>query len=259
MSLTLRLSADLALASVSRAFSKRPARSPILQLSADDFFGSSTALHSQNGEQAPEKFLRSLADAPGRCSPIVWIGGSEPLDFIEVAPFSNMLAASGRHVFLETSGASLKPRLHEFQPSSNFYFVIRFNASAMSDAQRQQGEGAHRIGLEAVRMASLAGFFTCANLVLHDGAPANALERLHSEIRKLDLDGTLITPATFTPELQNRVREARRQLLSRRGALLSSFLGRGALLVRSRTSQTLERPPIPESQSEHIGEGAEAG
>ncbi|MGB2623992.1 MAG: hypothetical protein WA857_08700 [Candidatus Acidiferrum sp.] len=259
MSLTLRLSADLALASVCRAFSERPAPSPILQLSAEDFFGLSNAPHSENGEQATEKFLRSLAEAPGRRSPIVWIGGSEPLDFSEVARFSNTLAASGRNVFLETSGASPKPRLHEFQPSPTFYFVIRFNASVLSDAQRQQSEPAYRIGLEAVRMARLAGFFTCANLVLHAGTPANALERLHSEIRKLDLDGTLITPATFTPELQQQVRDARRRLLSRRCVLLSSFLDHAAPLVRSQASQTLERQPIPESQSRRVGEGAEAG
>ena len=82
-----------------------------------------------------------------------------------MARFRMRLTVSDRHVFLETSGASLKPRLHEFRPSSRFYFTIRFDRLSPSNGARNRVDAAFRTGLEALRMARLAGFCTCANLV----------------------------------------------------------------------------------------------
>jgi len=252
MSFTLRLTADLTFALAARALTKRRSSSPILRLSADenlDLASDSNATKTQ-----PAQIL-----SPRHLSPIVWIGGPEPLDNFEVARLSNALAASGRHVFLETSGASLKPRLHEFRPSSRFYFVVRFNALTQNHGGRDNPEDAFSIGLEAVRMSRLAGFFTCANLVFHSNIAATAVVNLHCEIRKLDIDGFLITPAALTPELEAQVHVARRRFLTRRWALLSSLLDQHASDAHPRNSLELSRESAPESQRNRFGEGVEAG
>jgi len=172
---------------------------------------------------------------------------------------TNALAASGRSVFLETSGALLKRRLHEFQPSNRFYFTVRFDGLAPSHDQPNAREGAFAVGLEAIRMARLAGFLTCALLVTHPHIAPGELEQLHAEIRQLDVDGFLITCAALSPELENTVKQLRGRLLSRRWALLSDLVESAALRVASRDTHQIDRQPLPDSPPGDFEEGAEAG
>lgn len=258
MTFSLRLTADLTLALATRAISTKQSYPPILRLSPDVNFQTGTARLSISSRHAGNGSSQSGALVPPYRSPIIWIAGSEPLDSPEVARFANALAASGRSVFLETSGASLKHRLHEFQPSSRFYFAVRFDGLQPLHDQRNSRD-AFRTGLEAIRMARLAGFFACALLVLHPDAAAGEVEQLHEEISKLDIDGFLIIRSVLDPGTKKNVTQLRRRLLSRRWALLSSLLDSSAVPVVSRPSQEIERLPLSESRPGDFEEGAEAG
>jgi radical SAM family protein len=260
MTFSLRLTADLTLALAARSISTKPrSYPPILRLSPDINFQTGAAALSIGGHQAGKGSSQPGALVPRFRSPIIWIAGAEPLDSPEVARFANALAASGRSVFLETSGTSLKRRLHEFQPSSRFYFAVRFDVLESSDGQRNSRDGAFRVGLEAIRMARLAGFFTCARLVLHPDTAAGELEQLRRDISKLDVDGFLITSAALDPGMEKKVTRLRRRLLGRRWALLSSLLDSSAVPVASGTSLEIERQPLSESRPGDFEEGAEAG
>jgi hypothetical protein len=259
MTFSLRLTADLTLALAARLINTKPSYPPILRLAPDINFQTDAAPLSVDGQRARKGSAQPGALVPRFRSPIIWIAGSEPLDSPEVARFANTLAASGRSVFLETSGISLKRRLHEFQASSRFYFAIRFDGLESSDGQGNSRDGSFRVGLEAIRMARLAGFFTCALLVLHPATAAGELEQLHRDISKLDVDGFLITSAALDPGMQNNVTQLRRRLLSRRWALLSSLLDSSVLPVASGASEEIERRALSESRPGDLEEGAEAG
>jgi hypothetical protein len=259
MAFSLRLTADLTFALAARFLSARRDHSPILRVSTESTLDSASVLFSTTGQQPLHNPSQTVAGLSRNHAPIIWISGSEPLDHPEVALLSNALAASGRHVFLETSGASLKRHLHEFQPSSRFYFTIRFDKSEPSYDQRRAPHSAFRMGLEAIRMARLAGFFTCAHLVLHSNGAVRGVEELHSEICDFDVDGCLITPAAPIPGLEKKVGQVRRRLLNRHWALFSSLLEASASPVKSQTSLETERQHIPESQPSSFGESAEAG
>jgi hypothetical protein len=181
------------------------------------------------------------------------------LDYAEVPRFTNALAASGRSVFLETSGALLKRRLHEFQPSDRFYFTVRFDGLAPAHDQRNDREGAFAAGLEAIRMARLAGFLTCALLVMHPHTAPGEIEQLHAEFCKLDIEGCLIIRAALSSEPQETVRLLRRRLLSRRWALLSDLVESAVRPALSQNPCEVDRQPLSEAQSGDLEEGAEAG
>jgi MoaA/NifB/PqqE/SkfB family radical SAM enzyme len=158
-------------------------------------------------------------------SPIVWIGGPEPLDVRETPRVVNSLAAAGRHVFLPTTGVLLRLRIHEFQPSPRLHLTICFDGAELAHDRRAGRQGAFRDALESVRTARLSGFLLCAQLVLHASSECSEIERLHGELRRLDFDGFLISPASpVSQELRTSVVALRRRLLSRRWALLSSLL-----------------------------------
>jgi hypothetical protein len=259
MTFSLRLTADLTLALAARAFGNKQGYPPILQLSPETNFRTSSARFSTSTHQAINGASHSGTLVSRYRSPILWISGAEPLDYPEVARFTNALAASGRSVFLETSGTLLKRRLHEFQPSNRFYFTVRFDGFAPSHDQRNAREGAFAVGLEAIRMARLAGFFTCALLVMHPHTAPNELEQLHAGIRQLDVDGFLITRAALSPELESTVKQLRHRLLSRRWALLSDLVESVTLPAASQNSCEIDRQPFPDSPPSDFEEGAEAG
>jgi hypothetical protein len=259
MTFSLRLTADLTLALAARAFGNKQGDPPILQLSPETNFQTASGRVSTSTPKAVEGSSESRTLVSRYRSPILWISGSEPLDSPEIARFTNALAASARSVFLETSGALLKRRLHEFQPSNRFYFTVRFDGLAPSHDQRNVLEGAFRVGLEAIRMARLAGFLTCALLMTHPHAAPGELEQLHAEIRQLDVDGFLITRAALSPELKKTVKQLRRRLLSRRWALLSDLVESASLPAASRDTRQIDRQPIPDSPPGDFEEGAEVG
>ncbi|MGB9466130.1 MAG: radical SAM protein [Candidatus Acidiferrum sp.] len=258
MTFSLRLSADLALALAARAIGGKHSSPPILHLSPEGDFDSALASFSTSSPETGDASFQSVARVSRYRSPIIWIGGSEPLDHPQVAGFTNALAASGRQVFVETSGASLRRRLHEFQPSSRFYFTVRFDGYKPSHDRSIVSEHVFQTGFEAIRMARLAGFLTCASLVLHPETGTGRIEGLHAEIRKLDVDGFLITPGTFMPELLKEVIQVRRRLLPRRWAVISSLLDSRTAPATSQIFRNSERQPLPESQQESFGESAEA-
>jgi hypothetical protein len=259
MTFTLRLTADLTLALVARALGNKNADPLILQLSPDTDFQIASDSSSQNARPVGDGPSQAGAIVPRYRSPILWIAGPEPLDNPEVARFTNALAASDRHVFLQTSGAALKRRLHEFQPSSRFYFTIRFDGARPLEEQRSGGDGTYRAGLEAIRMARLAGFFTCAHLVAGSDVAADELVALHAEISKLDVDGFLITSSAHEPGLEKSVRKLRRRLLSRRWALLSDLVEAAVRPSASPSSRQIDRQPVSEAGPGGFEEGTEAG
>jgi hypothetical protein len=158
-------------------------------------------------------------------SPVVWVGGPEPLDVHGTPRTVNSLAAAARHVFLPTTGILLRRRIHEFQPSPRLHLTIRFDGAELAHDGRVGQQGAFRDALESVRTARLSGFLLCAQLVLHAPSESAEIERLHSELRNLDLDGFVISPASpVSEELRSSVATLRRRLLSRRWALLSHLL-----------------------------------
>jgi hypothetical protein len=171
--------------------------------------------------------LAAGGNAGSSKSPIVWIGGREPLDLPETPRVVNFLATTGRHVFLPTTGLLLRRRIHEFQPSQRLHLTIRFDGAETSHDRRVGQPGAFRDALESVRTAKLSGFLLCAQLVLHSPREAAELEHLLGELRRLDFDGYLISlaaPAFASDELRRSISDLRRRQLSRRWALLSTLV-----------------------------------
>jgi molybdenum cofactor biosynthesis enzyme MoaA len=208
MGFPLRLTADLAFGRAARAMGLRRNDPLILHLDAD--------------ENVP-------AASPVVASRIVWIGGAEPLERSETPRMANALAEAGRYVFLSTNGALLRRCIHEFQPSSRLYLTIRFDRAQASHDRRAAQEAAYQAALAGIRTAKLSGFLLCAQLVLHADGDLVELTMLHDELRKLSLDGFLISPAAPCRELARDVADVRRRLLSRRWAQLSRLLDAVAL------------------------------
>jgi hypothetical protein len=173
---------------------------------------------------------------------LVWIGGAEPLEYPEVAKFANAVAASGREVFLQTDGRLFRRRVHEFQPSPRFRLVFRF-----SDAGINAVENAAVV--EAIRIAKLSGFLTVGLTILSAATELEDLIELHSELKKLDLDGSLIFAGDSSAELDRAVAAARSRLLDGRWSNLSRLFSSVALPAADHAG---ERATVPSASRRHV-------
>jgi len=145
---------------------------------------------------------------------LVWIRGSEPLEHPEISKFANAVAASAREIFLQTDGKLFRRRVHEFQPSPRLRFAFRFTGASIDAAENVDV-------IEAIRIAKLSGFLTVGFTVLNAPDGLENLIALHSQLKKLDLDGSLIFAADPSPELGRRVTAVRSRLLDGRWSNLS--------------------------------------
>lgn len=175
--LPLRLRAALAKARLS------PGRMSIRYLLVEE------VLHSQSQQPVSHEALSEII-----CDrhSIVWLsasGSGDPLTHPGIAHLARLIVSSGHTLFLETDGVALRQRIHEFQPASRLFLVLRFLGSEAEHDRRMQRSGAFRAVLEGIRAAKLSGFWICAKL----DAPSDSSEftRLYNEIAGLQIDGIM--------------------------------------------------------------------
>ena len=229
MRFPLALSARLSAQKISRTFGGKRAPlifhfSPLVSHLPPD-----TRLDSVFPETAwhtPEAGVQAanLAQAPA-----VWLGGVEPLLHPGIGKVTTALEQSGRYVFLETGGADLRKRIHEFRPDPRFFFAFQISGDEVT-GNPTAAERALRTVSETVRMVRLSGFFACAHLVVGAQTSVSEASRLFQALAQSNIDGLLVSSgggcsgAASTAILNEKLREVRNAIPSRRWRKFSSLL-----------------------------------
>jgi hypothetical protein len=170
-------------------------------------------------------------------APVVWIGGSEPLNHPGISHFVLASALSGHFVFLETNGVLMRRRIHEFQPLPRVFLTVRLGA-------RQTP--AFELAVEGIRAARLSGFFTLVHSLVSEDADQTDLMELAAFLSELQVDGWLITADAVSTEAVRKAAEARSLIPSLSWRSFSERVER-MLLSRARAKK-LQRDPLPENQ-----------
>jgi hypothetical protein len=191
MLLPAPLLAKLVQSRIARVFRSAPARSLIQCVEPAEI------LHPGSAAPVSHEKMQSITES---VAPVIWIGGSEPLDHPGIAHFVRAIAQDGHYVFLETSGTLLRRRLHEFQPLSRLFLTVRLNAPQVPESA---------LAVEGLRAARLSGFFTVVHSLIYKNSDPAELKALRAFIAENDLDGWLITAASSDPLVARRAAEAR--------------------------------------------------
>jgi hypothetical protein len=178
MRFPLRLTADLAQARIARRLRLAPAGSV-------QFVDAAEVLHSDSSRPVSHEKIREII---GSRSPIVWIGGSEPLLHPGIAHLVRTITGSGHFVFLETDGALVRRRIHEFQPVPRLFLTVRLKASYLET-------GASPLALEGIRAARLSGFLICAQVRVPAETAMSEAAKLFHLAHSLDVDGCVLSSA----------------------------------------------------------------
>jgi hypothetical protein len=226
------LSAKLAKACVAGFF--RGARpTPLL-----DFVDAAEVLHAGSSHPISHERIRSLLGSP---APILWIGGSEPLEHPGIAHLVRAIVQGGRFVFLETCGTLLRRRIHEFQPVPQVFLTIRSDGWSPSAGPKLRSPGAFDLALEGLRAARLSGFFTAVHSPVREDSGVSPLQALSGILSAADVDGWMITAATPGDSVSRKAREARNLIPSPQWRWFSAHVER-ELLAASKTSELRHSP-----------------
>jgi hypothetical protein len=208
----LRLTAELARARLAQKL--QPA------LSAVRFVDAAELLHHHANHPISHERIREIISSR---SPVVWIGGSEPLDHPGVAHLVRAITGSGHFVFLETDGTTLRRRIHEFQPLPRFFLTVRWDAGARLPASKSLPPSPSELAAEGVRAAQLSGFLICFHARVHAQTELAAMAELMQYAHSLDVDGIVVSPGSAGSQrpvpdaaaLQRKTAEARKLIGSK--------------------------------------------
>jgi MoaA/NifB/PqqE/SkfB family radical SAM enzyme len=196
------LSAKLAKARVAAFF--RPAHpAPLIE-----FVDAAEVLHVGSAHPVSHERIRGILGGP---APILWIGGSEPLEHPGIAHLVRAILQSGRFVFLETGGALLRRRIHEFQPVPRMFLAVRSDGPSPSADAGIYNPGAFELALDGIHAAKLSGFLICMHAQIYADTSSDAVAGIARLVRSLGLDGLVITQAAESLHAANRGSEALRQ------------------------------------------------
>src|SRR6202021_955974 len=63
-------------------------------------------------------------------APIISICGGEPLIYPEIGRLAGEILARNKHIYLCTNGMFIRKKLHEFKPTSRFFFNVHLDGLA---------------------------------------------------------------------------------------------------------------------------------
>jgi molybdenum cofactor biosynthesis enzyme MoaA len=209
MRFPLRLTADITRARLAEKLGFAPGARPI------QFLDAAEILHHGSSHPVSHERIREINSSR---SPVVWIGGTEPLHHAGISHLVRAITQTGHFVFLDTDGTLLRRRIHEFQPVPRLFLSVQLEPAAQGHAPSKIRANAFELAVEGIRAARLSGFLICAHAQVRPATEPGEAAELIQFAQSLDVDGIVVTPAngksnTANPDaaaLHRKTKEARK-------------------------------------------------
>jgi hopanoid biosynthesis associated radical SAM protein HpnH len=89
----------------------------------------------------------------------------------------------------------IKKRLHEFKPTSRFFFNVHLDGLEATHDLCVERDGVFRAAVEGIQVAKKAGFLVCTNTTIFKETDLHEIDRLFAYLTKLGVDGFMLSPA----------------------------------------------------------------
>ncbi|MBI2821894.1 MAG: adenosyl-hopene transferase HpnH [Acidobacteria bacterium] len=160
-------------------------------------------------------------------APIVSICGGEPMIYPELGRLVREILARRRHIYLCTNGMFIRKRLHEFSPTSRFFFNVHLDGMEETHDLCVEREGVFRQAIEGIKAAKAAGFLVCTNTTIFKETNLEEIAQLYAYLQTLGVDGYMISPAYSYSAVQTKEifmsRDDVRQKFRQASRLLEKF------------------------------------
>jgi molybdenum cofactor biosynthesis enzyme MoaA len=194
MRFPLRLTADIIRARLAKKLGFAPDARTI------QFLDAAEILHHDSSHPVSHERIHEINSSH---SPVVWIGGTEPLHHAGISHLVRAITQTGHFVFIETDGTLLRRRIHEFQPVPRLFLTVRLDPAASRNTPNKAQAGAFELAVEGIRAARFSGFLTCAHARIRPETDLVKTSELIQFAHTLDVDGIVVTPANGSSNAAN--------------------------------------------------------
>jgi len=137
-------------------------------------------------------------------APVVSICGGEPTIYPELGRLVREILARGRHIYLCTNGMFIRKRLHEFRPTTSFFWNVHLDGLERTHDLAVERDGVFREAIEGITAAKAAGFLVCSNTTIYKETDLNEIAELYAYLHELGVDGFMISPAYSYAAVQTK-------------------------------------------------------
>ena len=116
-------------------------------------------------------------------APIVSICGGEPMIYPEIGRLAKEILARKKHIYLCTNGMFIRKRLHEFKPTSSFFFNVHLDGLERTHDLCVERDGVFREAIEGIKAAKAAGFLVCSNTTIYKETDIEEIAELYAYLR----------------------------------------------------------------------------
>jgi hopanoid biosynthesis associated radical SAM protein HpnH len=127
-------------------------------------------------------------------APIVSICGGEPMIYPEIGKLVRGILKKRKHIYLCTNGMFIKKKLHEFRPTSRFFFNVHLDGMRDTHDKAVEREGVFDAAIEGIKVAKAAGHFVCTNTTVFRETDLAEIDALYAYLSKLGVDAFMLSP-----------------------------------------------------------------
>src|SRR5438067_1293809 len=140
--------------------------------------------------------VQECLDSVDECgAPIVSICGGEPMIYPELGELVRSILRRRKHIYLCTNGMFIQKRLHEFKPTSRFFFNVHLDGLEETHDRAVERTGVFRAAVEGIKAAKKAGFLVCTNTTVYKETDITEIDALFAFLTRLGVDGFMLSPA----------------------------------------------------------------
>src|SRR5271166_6290392 len=140
--------------------------------------------------------VQECLDSVEECgAPIVSICGGEPMIYPEIGSLVRDILKRRKHIYLCTNGMFIKKKLHEFKPTSRFFFNVHLDGLEKTHDLAVEREGVFQAAVAGIKAAKSAGFLVCSNTTVYKETDMAEIDALFAYLTKLGVDGFMLSPA----------------------------------------------------------------
>lgn len=128
-------------------------------------------------------------------APIVSICGGEPMIYPDLGRLVRAILKRRKHIYLCTNGMFIIKRLHEFRPTTRFFFNVHLDGLEETHDKAVERPGVFRAAIEGIKAAKKAGFLVCTNTTIFKETRLDEIDALYAYLTRLGVDGFMLSPA----------------------------------------------------------------
>src|ERR1700737_4427185 len=137
-------------------------------------------------------------------APVVSSCCGEPMIYPEIGRLAREILARGRHIILCTNGMFIRKRLHEFKPTSSFFFNVHLDGLEKTHDLCVERDGVFREAIDGIKAAKAAGFLVCSNTTIYKETDLEEIAELFAYLQNLGVDGYMMSPAYSYAAVQTK-------------------------------------------------------